>query len=166
MMSCIPHPVPSLQIPEVVPESCLPKLFSCFPLNDPNLSPIAAGHRAWRCPSCSGTIRREMLLERETMPPLTPLGSRTPGLGPRCASVRSKLSLGPFYLGTNPLGFPAWPCAPPCKRTKGSFHQLAAAGKPSLGGTAVTRSPENISEGQRGTCVSTCAWRGCPHACA
>lgn len=84
-----------------------------------------------------------MLLEWEAMPPAHP--SEIPG--PCCVRARSKLSLGLFHLGTNPLAFPAWPCAVPCKRTKGSFHQPAPVGTPpGCGGSmAITHPPQSIS---------------------
>lgn len=80
------------------------------------------------------------------MPPAHPSGIPHGCLGPCCASACSKLSLGPFYLGTNPLAFPAWPCAAPCKWTKGSFHQPAAVGTPP-GCRDITHAPQNISAG-------------------
>lgn len=68
-------------------------------------------------------------------PPLTPPRCH-PGssLCKRC----SKLTVGPFYLGTNPLG-------PALGRTKGSFHQPRIAGSPPglWGSTTTAHAPQS-----------------------
>lgn len=71
--------------------------------------------------------------------------------GSRCARARSKLTLGLFYLGTNLLDFPAWPC----QRPKGSFHQPGAAGNP-RGTAAITSLPKYPRCGQKPRAPAGC----------
>lgn len=88
---------------------------------------------------------------REATPPAHPSEIPHAGLGLCCANARSKLSLGLFYLGTNPLDFPAWPCQWP----KGSFHQPAQRASPQRPGHCSHHRAPKISP-LRAKANSTC----------